>query len=58
MKRLFIIIFLLNCFFCFAQKNGFVLDSKNTPIENVEVLFADQNIITHGEYLYRTGGGD
>ena len=46
MKRLFIIIFLFNCFFCFAQKNGFVLDSKNTPIENVEVLFADQNIVT------------
>ena len=45
MKRLFIIIFLFNYFFCFAQKNGFVLDSKNTPIENVEVLFhADEGL--------------
>ena len=37
--------FLISNVFCIAQNNGFVVDSKNNPIENVDVFLVDQNII-------------
>ena len=37
--------FLISNVFCIAQNIGFVVDSKNITIENVDVFLVDQNII-------------
>ena len=49
---------MISSIFLYSQKNGIVLDTKNNPIDNVNVFITDQNTLlyTNNNGLFKLDG--